>query len=267
MIIGIVGNKQSGKDTVGKIIQYLNTSIRHSYGFEDFINPEVSNITDRDLGSNWQIVKFADKVKEAVVLFTGCDLKALEDPIFKERWYYNLYTGDIKNQTDIDVKDFFISNVEILTTFVNFAAPKNVWVNFRTLLQYIGTELGRNQISSNIWINNTFRNYKEHTYNDSLIHGRTIYAVTELDEVNAKPTFPNWIITDVRFDNEVEAIKDRGGIIIHKSGIEHTRDNHESENGIVKSKDLIDYSIPYYADINNLIEKVHDILLVNNLLN
>ncbi len=57
----------------------------------------------------------------------------------------------------------------------------------RLIMQQLGTECGRNILHKNVWVNASFANYK---------------------------LCDNWIITDVRFPNEVKAIKERGGIVI-----------------------------------------------------
>ena len=56
----------------------------------------------------------------------------------------------------------------------------------RKMLQQVGTDLFRNQLHPNTWVNATFANYHDN----------------------------NWIITDVRFPNELEAIKKHNGITI-----------------------------------------------------
>ena len=71
----------------------------------------------------------------------------------------------------------------------------------RLLLQLLGTECGRNIIHPNIWVNSLISEYKS-------INNR---GQKPKDDIF---TFPNWIITDMRFPNELEAIKNRGGISI-----------------------------------------------------
>ena len=87
----------------------------------------------------------------------------------------------------------------------------------------MGTECGRQTLHPNIWINALFADYnkphtrpwtdaevkKEHESNTALSHPgiHTFYDRLEMD-------YPNWIITDVRFPDEVKAIEDRGGIVI-----------------------------------------------------
>ena len=71
----------------------------------------------------------------------------------------------------------------------------------REFMNKFGTEVCRN-INENIWVNILFRDYKDE----------------------------NWIITDVRKKNEVDAIESRGGIVIYidRPGIEGG--SHSTEN-------------------------------------
>ena len=87
---------------------------------------------------------------------------------------------------------------------------------------------------------------------------------------------PNWIITDVRFPNECEAIKQRGGIVIRverkpfnrAGGMEGNKqfseqikeDTHPSETALDNYK--FDYVIENNSDIPSLIEKVKQLKLV-----
>ena len=90
----------------------------------------------------------------------------------------------------------------------------------RKLLQLLGTESGREIIHPNIWVNALFADYK-------LDNGVVVEPISEENKakypVGFAPDkqqyfrdsqFPNWIITDCRFPNEAQAIKDRGGIVI-----------------------------------------------------
>ena len=64
----------------------------------------------------------------------------------------------------------------------------------REMLQKIGTDCMRENLHENVWVNALFADYKPH----------------KLSEYNPS----RWVITDVRFPNEVEAIKERGGFLI-----------------------------------------------------
>jgi len=83
--------------------------------------------------------------------------------------------------------------------------------NGRKILQLLGTDIGRNLISPNIWINKWLNAVAES-------HSRVI------------------IVDDLRFDNEVDVIVNNGGIIVKVVGSrfesKHGIKFHESEAGI-----------------------------------
>ena len=110
------------------------------------------------------------------------------------------------------------------------------------MLQQVGTDLFRNQFHNNTWVNATFANYQ----ND------------------------NWIFTDVRFPNEAESIKDKGGIIIRveRPNLLNNQNNINLEH--ISEKSLDDYKFNYYicndSSIENLIEQIKNILIKEKLL-
>ena len=63
MLIAINGRKQSGKDLIGKIIQYLTG--------ESAVYPFDLNI-DYSHKSNWEVKKFADRLKDIICILIGC---------------------------------------------------------------------------------------------------------------------------------------------------------------------------------------------------
>jgi hypothetical protein len=83
------------------------------------------------------------------------------------------------------------------------------------------------------------------------------------EEWDGLTTDSNWIITDVRFPNEAQAIKDRGGIIIRierPGGESHCGGAHASETAL----DDYDFDIVINNDgtIDELIDKVKQLNLV-----
>ena len=76
---------------------------------------------------------------------------------------------------------------------------------------------------------------------------------------------PNWIITDTRFPNEAQAIKDKGGIVIRvdRSGVKPIND-HPSEVGLDSWN--FDYKIANVSDLKALTGTVEMILVKENIL-
>ena len=99
MLVGVSGKINSGKDAVGKILQYKDwLSLGNSEGhisLEEFVIDGVEDYyyasyvgdvnTSISLESKWRIKKFADKLKDIVCILIGCTRKQLEDRTFKEK--------------------------------------------------------------------------------------------------------------------------------------------------------------------------------------
>ncbi len=180
-LIGITGRSGSGKDEIGKIIQKLAPH---------YINK-----------------KFADKLKDIVCLLIGCTREDLENEEFKNKelgeewWKYQQYDKTMDEWRNTSKK--FYSKLN----HVKHADFRIIKITPRILLQLLGTECGREIIHPNIWINSTFVDYvSEKDLN-------TQYAKAYPD--NMLPLNNAWYITDCRFPNEANAIRDRGGFIIN----------------------------------------------------
>jgi hypothetical protein len=77
MIISISGKSQSGKDTLGKCIQYYFYENKENLSLEDFIK--------KDIKSNWRIKKFSYSLKKIVSEIVGCKTSDLEKQEFKNK--------------------------------------------------------------------------------------------------------------------------------------------------------------------------------------
>jgi hypothetical protein len=287
MIITISGKKQSGKDTVGKIIQYLTRDYVYiDYSFEQYFNLDTTK--------TFEIKKFADKLKDIVCLLIGCTREQLEDETFKntelgEEWkkyvIENIYSKEIISpyfSTKEEAKQWEQSQEYYEDTGGYDTSIIIIKMTPRLLLQLLGTECSRNIIHPNIWVNSLISEYKieiipnenygsnktqpknwiitkeyEHEY--ELDNSHLVYK----DEVNV--IVPNWVITDMRFPNELQAVKDRGGISIRVSKPIYTlsQENHceilhESETALDNTE--FDYLIVNDNIIEELIEKVKEIL-------
>lgn len=249
MIIGINGKKGHGKDLIGTIIQYLldkNSNVNiHKDSIEGF-NSYIKN--KYNLKSNWQIKKFADKLKDIVCLLIGCTKEQLEDNNFKEKelgeewWYWKKpITGEIiKSYKEYEVNDYIL-----------------IKLTPRLLLQLIGTDCIRNIIHPDAWVNSTMSEYKPN-YGDSMTEA--------VKGIGSDISYPSWIITDLRFPNEADAIRKKGGLLIR---VERpsivSSDSHPSETSLDNYK-LFDKIIINDGNISSLIEKVKQILITYKLL-
>jgi hypothetical protein len=127
----------------------------------------------------------------------------------------------------------------------------------RKLLQIVGTEAGRELVHPNLWVNALMADYKT-TCNTPM----TICSDTEI-----KTYWPqNWIITDVRFENEAKAIKDRQGFLfrVERSSIVST-DNHPSETSLDNYMQFTDY-IRNDGTVEDLVEEVKSVLTSFNII-
>ena len=187
-IISITGKISSGKDTIAEIIQ------------------QVTPYHD------WEIKKFAGKLKVIAEILSGVPKINFEDQEFKKQ----------------DM------------------GPE--WgMTYRDLLQKLGTEAMRNGLHENVWVNALFADYH--------------FNIEEDEQM------PNWLITDCRFPNELEAVKAHKGITIKVS-----RDSsntigttHASETALDDYNEW-DYVVDNNGSIEDLKTQVLSILEKESLL-
>lgn len=216
-IVGIKGFKGSGKDTVASMISYIlhdgimkaNYDTWLLYHKNDFIeNDEI-------------IIHFADKLKDDIAGFCGIDRKLLDKQEIKENYYYNFKTGIVST----NIKDVFyvVDNCNDAILKYNDLAEylvlysNNISIKIRVLLQYYGTNIIRNHFWKEAFINYTMNK--------------------AFDIRNSKG---QCIIADARFENdECEAIKQCGGMIIRVDRKFNNNDNHESEQIKISQDDYV----------------------------
>jgi hypothetical protein len=193
MIIGISGKKGSGKDLSGMILQALTNKLTTFDGMEVITEKDVAyQVWDVPTFKN---IKFADTLKNFICVLLGCTREKLEEREYKESvlpevwWYWRLeresgYSTVLKPYKEATGTE----NYELIET-----TP-------RLLLQLMGTECGRQILHPNIWVNAVMSNYIGHPAPNG--------------EWGGYIKFPNWVITDMRFPNELKAIKEKDGVTI-----------------------------------------------------
>lgn len=177
-LIGISGKKQHGKNTVGDIIVQLT-------------------------GHSWQQKSYAAKLKKIASILLGIT----EGDFEKEEVKSQLLPPQWSLQTENTQRELTV----------------------RGFLQLLGTEAMRDVIHPNTWENALFADYKttykgsyfeDYIFDTSLTLAQYQYWLNNPEKrgleicLYAKTVHPNWVITDVRYPNEAEAIKVRGGILI-----------------------------------------------------
>lgn len=251
-IISISGKLGSGKDTVGKIIQYLTYTGMYSEGrgmsFQGFLE------NYHCFEPSWQIKKWAGSLRKVAAILLEMNEEFLYTDEFKQmvlpecwatyEWSYTWSTMSHRtNREDYLIKlsdsDYRVSRIAMTG---------------RMFLQKLGTDAIRNGLHINAWVNALMSEYKPIQYHD----GGKFYHKNE---------YPNWIITDTRFPNELAAVKEKGGIIIKvkrypgfmSEGYDKYQQSlHPSETTLDSAE--FNYTIINDGSIEDLIEKVKDVL-------
>lgn len=206
-IVGIKGFKGSGKDTVASIISYILHDGIMKANYDTWLLYHKNGFVENDE----IIIHFADKLKDDISEFCGIDRKLLDRQDVKEENYYNFKTGivstNIKDATYVVDKcnDAILKYNDLSSYLVLY--NNNVSIKIRVLLQYYGTNIIRN-----------------HFWREAFIR----YTMNKAFDIrNSKG---QCIIADARFENdECEAIKQCGGMIIRVDRKLNNNDNHESE--------------------------------------
>lgn len=202
---------------------------------KDTVGKIIQDLTKNSYDqSPWKIKKFAGKLKQIVSLLTGIPVEDLErqevkDSVLGPEW--NKLLPPLPGKPENVVGEY---------------RPYTV----RELLQRIGTEAMRDQIHPQVWVNALFNDYKQHSM-----------ALTSIPPINVSES--KWLITDVRFPNEAQAIKDRGGIVIRVSRGHPKENEHTSETAL--DNYLFDVTIDNNGTLEDLTEKIGQVLIDHNL--
>ena len=297
MIIGINGYAGSGKDTVGNLIQYL---ICKSKGVETDLEDVKDTTGTHDWWlsdqSGWEQRSWAGKLKTIASLLTGIPVEKFEDQEFKKTYLgpeWNYWTVSVISdgnkllfqQGRFNTKEEAQGYAGMLEVTHGVFGLEYVvgmqQMTVRQFLQELGTDACRNVLHTNTWVNALMADYKAVwkdpdpiPKNDYTITYRENYGETSLiqygggseaEVFNYEIVEPNWIITDTRFPNEAQAIKDAGGIVIRvdRPGVKAVN-AHPSETGL--DDWAFDHKIWNGSDITALAFTVENILKKQHIL-
>ena len=268
MIIGINGYAGSGKDTIGIIIQFLNSYGTANVTLEELVANYKNHEWWLEEQSGWEIKKWAGKLKTIASMLTGIPISKFEEQEFKKttmgpEWDY--WEVSLAKHTPTKKKPFVTEGRFITEEEAEFHKMihsgqygygwEHEWriekhqMTVRQFLQELGTDACRNGLHPNTWVNALMTDY---------------VGMYDLD--TDRTTYPNWIITDTRFPNEAQAIKDAGGIVIRvdRPGVSAIN-AHTSETGLDNWE--FDHKIMNGSDLVALMFTVHGILKKHNLAN
>lgn len=200
MIIGVSGKIGAGKDTFAATLMELQ--------------PE----------KNWQVKKFAGKLKQIASILTGVSVEKFEDPDFKKQYMDPEWDR---------VVDGYLGH------------KSHAKMTYREFLQKLGTDAMRDRLHTNVWLNALFADYKQN----------------EVHYTEDRYVYPNWILTDVRFWNEAQSVRDRGGKLIRIERFQDTGD-HPSETALDdwKDWDLVLKNSSTIEDFKEIIKSIQTLI-------
>lgn len=224
-IIGIAGTKNSGKDTIASMINYIFAVGITKAKYQDWIIKRTiydNNYKDR-------IIHFADPLKDVLSIIYNIPREYFNDRKYKDELWYCFETNTFVNNITVSTEKYNIITINDLhdnnsldDELYTYSYINNV-IKLRTLMQYFGTNICRNKLDNDIWIK------------------CAISKIIDKAEVRRL-----CIVPDVRFANEANALKINvdslyGGVI---------KVNRNSNDNSKHSSEIIDFAVDFEIDNN-----------------
>jgi len=194
----------------------------------------------------WEVKKFAGKLKQVASILTGIPVEKFEDQKFKQtnlpsEWDLLKLVGSGLRQDGWSGPKY----------------PKVEAMTVRELLQKLGTEALREGLHTNVWVNALFADFKT----------KKSKIENDSDSEEYSYSLPNWIITDTRFPNELEAVRRNSGIAIKvvRNSQNTLGTQHISETALNHVTDW-DYVVENNGTLEELKQKIFDILSKENII-
>ena len=233
--ITLAGQKQVGKDSSARIIQA--TLGCQSFWFDlkdEEIQINSAVLSSNDMYDKIHIVHFADSLKQACHIIFGIPLEDMETEEGKQklthvRWPDGYGVNTVSYSVNRDG--------EGVKGVIYKPSDNNRFMTVREVLQFVGTELFRNQMVADVWLESIFRKpWKE----DDIV-----------------------IIADARFPNEVAVAKEKGLLIgvSRNTGLES--DGHASETSLA-DYDGYDHMVVNNGSVENLVDQLVAIMAQEN---
>lgn len=214
MIFGILGKKRSGKDEFAK------------YLAEYYADNNVVVIDKFARLIKCALVHSINKATTASVTYADINGDTTYD---REYELFDLRDALCIFECSLCYLNIKISPREVVNAVVDYKKHElkctgldinTLEFSIRDLMKCLGTDLVRNLYSDTFWIDSVNKEYQELIDDDptSII-----------------------IISDARFDNECYMIVENGGSLIEVQSKRSITDDHISENGVTKYKDIVQF--------------------------
>ena len=225
-IIGIIGAKNSGKDTIASMINYIFAVGTTKASYVDYLIKKMNidhNYKDR-------IIHFADGLKDVLSIMYNIPRDKFDDRDSKDNMYYNIKSGTflpcnaVENKPDVEIITIDKLQNHNIKYILDNSKCDFVYIKIRTLMQYFGTNICREQLADDIWIRQTMNK-----------------------AINIAESRRLCLIPDVRFSNEASAIENNndslyGGVIMIK---------RDSYNNTKHSSEIMDFTANFEIDNNS----------------
>lgn len=210
--------------------------------------------------STWHQKAHATKLKMIASLLLNVPLHKFEDQEFKKtdlgpEWDRNMDQAiEWMHMKELVVPLIAKEAIRPIVIHHGFRFTRTV----REFMQELGTDSLRYNLHPDVWMNAMWCDYRPAPTVPTHSGGHRI-----LQDWQALPEDPNWIITDTRFDNELTECKRRGGILVRINRGPRTSD-HASEVTIDNWKDW-DYTVDNTGDLQHLYDKAREFIHYFNL--
>lgn len=263
-LIAISGKKNSGKNTVADMIRYCVQANRigEDISYTNYV--DWTRIHDVQYEEDYEIKRFADKLEEVVCIILGCTREQLEDKDFREKvlgeqwsyWYGELEdTNTLEFHTtakyntlselDKEIKKWKDSD-EFDTD--NYYEKHRIELTPKRIIKLFYLELTR-LVHPNLWVNALFNDYT-HWCSTCATSTKSYMSCQDCEPVE---DYSKWIITDLRFPNELKAVKQRDGVCIRVNRpitritkfeddyLESSLDSHQDWDYVIENKGSLEY--------------------------
>ena len=217
IVIGLGGGKGVGKDLAAKMLLYIHT-LGAKASYRDFVTKE--SIYERNVSR--VKVAFADRMKKVCSIMFDIPLEDFEDRDKKDNLWWNLEERRYITEEDANFgmyRKITINMLEVVhLADIDAGKGKTRIIKLRTIMQYIGTVIGRELIADDLWIRPTI-----------------------VDIKNTAETNGLCIVTDVRLLNEEDRLyKLPETIAIIKINRGEVDTSYITESTTIKGTDVVD---------------------------